>query len=283
MEGSTLSASRRSAKGTVILPLNAKQGERTWYTVRLRVRITVRPGGADRGQAELLLATNGYGGALVTLDGRDDGVRTFHTGYLGGTVDRLDHGRTVHVDTENYVQLEGILGGKNILEVTLDGSPDLVERVEVLAETGLQSTKASPQQLSLKAPEAVRADAGGAFHVPFSIERKGERPDRPVNVTIEKAGGPIEFRAELAAFEKIGNGRNGTFVGSAGEPGTYEVKISAEGGYNEPFKIVALIVTEPAHGPDPGRLLAAAGLLAVAAVALGGVSQRAPRTRRQRS
>ena len=129
----------------------------------------------------------------------------------------------------------------------------------------VQQCPIPPEQLALQVPEVVWAEAGEPFALPYQVTRQGGRPDRPLTVEAEKAGGPLELTTSRREHSSVGTGQAGELDGVAAEPGQYQVAVTARGGYNEPSRVV-LVDVQPPRGAaaTPGRLLAAGALVVVA-------------------
>jgi hypothetical protein len=242
--GAQVTRKTPTLRRAVQLPAGTGQGRNNEYFVlRLVGQLAFRSGLHGGEAASIIASTNGKAANLVSLTGQEDGVRVFYSGYLGGTTRKIVKNSTALVDYSNYVRLDGLTGGANLIDVTLDSiSGALVEKFAILPGTGLYRTPIHYEQLTIDAPKAVDARAGDRFSVRYSLGRRGERPDQPVEVVAEPAGGPITLSPLTKSYDRIGHGLTGTLTGVAREPGTYQLKLSASGGYNEPFAIVAVNV-----------------------------------------
>jgi hypothetical protein len=252
----------------VTLPPDAAQGPTTWYTFALRFRVTFADGGADRGSARVSASVNGGAAALVTLRSQADGVRVFHDGYLAGPRNTVTLDRTTEVVYENYVQTKGIRPGPGSFEIALDDRGKLVRELRIEPASGVYPTAAHPEQLAVSAPRRIDARVGETIDLRYALTRRGQRADRPVTVSAETAGGPIRLDSQESRYESVGSGRDGSFRVTAAETGQYQIRLTAQGGYNQPTATVLVVVAPARSSGDVAQLLAAGGLSLVGLVVL---------------
>jgi hypothetical protein len=275
---------RSQPKATVryTLPAGARQGPDQWYTFRLRFQVTFEAGGDDRGTARVVASTNSGAAALITFRAQPDGVRYFYDGYLTGPHTTVTTAGTAAVDYENYIQSKGVRAGAGSYEIALQDQGRLIKEVRIDPASGVHATRASPEQLTLAVPSEIKAEPGERVDIRYVVTRRGDRPDRPMTVSAEVAGGPIRLLDGEQAFDTVGDERRGELRAVATEPGRYQVRLTARGGYNTPTGMV-LIVVSPAPGISGTQVLAAAGLafIGLALLWTGRTSRRRRRLRRR--
>ncbi|WP_212994282.1 hypothetical protein [Actinoplanes auranticolor] len=255
-----LDRKRTSVTVPVTLPSGAAQGPTTWFTFALRFRVTFAEGGADRGSARVTASVNGGAAALVTLRSQADGVRVFHDGYLGGPRNTVTRDQTTDVVYENYVQTKGIRAGTGSFEISLEDRGALVQDIRIEPASGLYRTAADPEQLAISAPAQIDARVGEPVDLAYALSRRGERADRPVTVAAETAGGPIRLNREHTEYGSVGTGRTGSFQVIAAETGQYQIRLTAQGGYNQPTAVVLVVVKSARSSGNVVQLVAAGGL-----------------------
>ncbi|SNT64592.1 hypothetical protein SAMN05421812_117121 [Asanoa hainanensis] len=238
-----------------------------WFTTRLKMRITIAPGAPDGRNARVIAAINDNPAALITLRAQPDGTRVFYDGYLSGPVTTVTEDDSIAVDYANYPRDGSVTAGVNTFRVALQDTDGLVERVEIDPASGFEATAIAPEQLSIALPRELRAEVGAEFTVPYEVSSRAERADRALSVLVEKAGGPLRFTRELDEFPTTGTRQAGRFTGVAAEPGRYELRVSANGGYN-PAAGTVVVEVEPASRRGPGVAALVGALLLVGAAVI---------------
>jgi hypothetical protein len=91
---------------------------------------------------------------------------------------------------------------------------------------------------------AIRLESRGVLvcDLAYALSRRGDCADRPVTVAAEMAGGPIRLNEEQVQYGSIGTGRTGSFQVVAAETGQYQIRLTAQGGYNQPTAVVLVVV-----------------------------------------
>jgi len=242
-----------------------------WFTTRLKMRLSFASQASRQGSARVIAAVNRQPAALITLRTQDDGMRIFYDGYLSGPVTIVTTDSSIEIDYANYPRADAIRAGANTFQVALQDADGLVEKAEIDPLTGFSATTIAPEQLSIALPTEIAARVGERFTVPYEVVSRAERPDQPLRVSVEKAGGPLELDREQDDHSSTGTKRAGQFTGTAGAPGRYQLRLSANGGYN-PVSGVVLVEVRPAErqGPGPAAVAVAVGLVTVAMVLFAG-------------
>ncbi|MEV4624348.1 hypothetical protein AB0J74_37285 [Asanoa sp. NPDC049573] len=251
-----------------------------WFTTRLKMRITFANDAPADGNARVIAAINDNPAALITLRTQLDGTRVFYDGYLSGPVTTVTKDDSITVDYENYPREGSVRPGINAFKVALQDNDGLVERVEIDPASGFAATTIAPDQLSIALPKELTAEVGEQFILPYEVSSRAERADRPLSVLVEKAGGPLELDRDHDEFSTTGAKRSGQFTGTAAEPGRYELRVAANGGYN-PAAGTVVIDVKPAsrRGPGLAAVVGAIALVAVAVLLFTGGRRRAERRR----
>jgi hypothetical protein len=250
------------------LPEDARQGPNQWYTFRLRFQVAFETGNDERGTARVAASTNGGAAALITFRAQEDGVRLFYDGYLTGPHAEVTPQDTATVDYENYVQTQGIRAGESSYEIALQDRGRLVKDVRIDPASGLYRTSAPPEQLMIAVPPEIQAEPGERIDIPYVVTRRGDRPDLPLTVSAEVAGGPIRLTEGTNTFDAVGEERKGHLQAVATAPGRYQVRLTAQGGYNGPSGMVLIVVSPAAGISGAAQAFAAAGLALVGVLLL---------------
>jgi hypothetical protein len=251
-----------------------------WFTTRLKMRVTFAPDAPDGASARVIAALNDNPAALVTLRAQPDGRRVFYDGYLSGPVTTVTKDESVVVDYENYPRDGSVTAGSNTFRVALQDTDGLVERVEIDPASGFRATTIAPEQLRIALPRELSAAVGERFTLPYEVSSRAQRADRPLTVLVEKAGGPLELDRDIEEFATTGAKQAGRFTGTATEVGRYELRVSANGGYN-PAAGTVIVDVRPAgrRGPGLAAVIGAAVLVTVALLLFTGGRRRAARRR----
>jgi hypothetical protein len=250
-----------------------------WFTTRLKMRVTFAHDPPADGNARVIAAINDKPAALVTLRAaQPDGTRVFYDGYLSGPVTTVTKDDSIAVDYENYPRDGSVTAGVNTFRVALQDTDGLVESVEIDPSSGFAATTIQPEQLSIALPKELSAEVGERFTLPYEVSSRAERADRPLRVLVEKAGGPLEFDRDQDEFSTTGAKQTGQFTGTATQPGRYEVRVAANGGYN-PAAGTVVVDVKPAsrRGPGLAAVVGAVVLVAVAVLLFTGGRRRAER------
>ncbi|MBQ1023684.1 hypothetical protein [Micromonospora sp. C95] len=252
-----------------------------WFTTRLKMRITFARGAPADGTARVVGALNDSPAALVTLRAQPGGgTRVFYDGYLSGPVTTVTKEDSIVVDYENYPRAGSVSPGPNTFKVALQDGDGLVDRVEIDPASGFTATTIQPEQLSIALPKKLSAEVGEQFTLPYEVSSRAERADRPLSVLVESAGGPLELDRDQDTFSTTGTKQTGEFTGTATQPGRYELRVAANGGYN-PAAGTVLVDVKPAgrRGPGLAAVIGAVMLVGVAFLLLTGSRRRADRRR----
>lgn len=133
------------------LAKSARQGGELWYTIVLSAM--VRFPNSQSEKAILSATTDGATAAQVVLESDGRSVTASTLGYVSGRRFERSNGMSAHIAFENYLQLQGVRPGINLLEIaveTIRGSaPDTVR---ILPETGIRVTRIDPYELHIEPP-----------------------------------------------------------------------------------------------------------------------------------
>lgn len=250
------------------LASDARQGPDEFYTFRLQIQVEFESVLAEGATARIVASANSGAAALVTFRKQADGVRVFYDGYVTGSHAEVVAQGTTSIDYENYVQTKGIRGGPGTFEVQLQDRGRLIKTVHVDQPTGLYRTTVPPEQLTMSTPTEIHAEAGEPFDIPYHVTRRGDRPDKPVTVSAELAGGPIRLTNADDSYDAVRGGRKGDLQAVATEPGRYQVRLTARGGYNTPASVVLVVVEPPSANTGAMRAVAATGLALIGLIVL---------------
>lgn len=204
---------------------------------------------------------------MVSLTPQKGLVRVFYNGAFGGATARYESKDYFTVDCENYTQDHAIKSGVNRFTIKLDQPGVLVKEAIVEPVTGITRTGKPLEQLSVKVASPIRAQERKPAALPYSVSRRGQRPDRPATVRarIMSGKGARIDRAEHR-YPSIGIGRNGRFEMTATR-GRYIVQVVLDGGYNTAAQFITVDVRPPKQS-TAGR---AAPLLASGTLVLLGI------------
>ncbi|MBX7266715.1 hypothetical protein KIF24_12180 [Micromonospora sp. Llam7] len=197
-----------------------------------------------------------------------------------GPVTTVTKDDSIVVDYENYPRAGSVSPGPNTFKVALQDGDGLVDRVEIDPASGFTATTIQPEQLSIALPKKLSAEVGEQFTLPYEVSSRAERADRPLSVLVESAGGPLELDRDQDTFSTTGTKQTGEFTGTATQPGRYELRVAANGGYN-PAAGTVLVDVKPAgrRGPGLAAVIGAVMLVGVAFLLLTGSRRRADRRR----
>ena len=250
------------------LPSGARQGPRFWYTMRLILRVT-----PSRRLSSCVATgyTSGYAAAHVQVTSRNGKAIVDSLGWISGHK-HFAITRPTTVEIANYLQESGVHSGLVQFEVALRRVVGRCEgTMSVQPGSGVGVTRARPDELVLTGPDvALRARPHDVVKIPFSLSRRGSRPDRSVIVALQADPALHLLASRRQTFSSIGTGKSGAFLVRADRAGTYGVEMAVLNAYNQP-QVIAEIVVRPGTGSAAwGAEVygAAAGIGGVAGIAL---------------
>jgi hypothetical protein len=231
-----------------------------WMTLDLRADATFPPGQA--GYIELVASINGHDAAHITLEASKDTLRTTSVSFIGGRVVNTVSSRTSQIKFSNYLQDASLQVGSNELTVRTDKAEGAVPLIHIHQAT-VTCTTVDPEELSLALPVQVVGRVGEPIVVPYTLARRGGRPDLPVYVHPQALDPGLEVgpdaRRHNGGVDAPGPERS--FTVTAATAGTYSLAVQADGFYNRPADQVTIVVqsapaTSSAILPAMGTLAA---------------------------
>lgn len=217
------------------LPSSARQGGDGWYILDLKLTLVIHPEAPLGAVNYVSVSTNGRAAAQIKfVSDRIAGypaVRWSTTELFTGSSKGMAFGTSLTLSYSNYLQLEGVRPGENVLTLKLEQLHGIVVR-SVTLEPGSSVSKGrlGPPRLTLDVngyPRRVKV--GQVFTVQYRVTNEGY-PARDVGVTATTSGigllavGPASrFHGWLPSEDR---GRM-AFVAIA--PGDYVVNIRAKG------------------------------------------------------
>jgi hypothetical protein len=187
-------------------PAGARDGGTTWYLLRLRADIYIRPGARRGSLGEVAVSSDGRTGisALVQpvrVRSGPPATRLDLLDLLQGYQKSTTRALAVHVDEWNYGQISGVHPGINDLVVSTNANGALIRSVTVLPGTGVYVTRLGPSQLTLHAPQRVTA-TGSAVTVPVSLVDTGDTARR---VVVHVVTDPAFVTVRGSAARRVGD------------------------------------------------------------------------------
>jgi len=264
--------------GTFALPAGSAQGPSRWYAIRLRVVLGLARGSV--GDCILSAATGGATAAQIEIETRRRSSAVSSLGWIQGRRRLVTHAASVTLDFRNYLQVRGVKPGANPLRLTLDvlGGHCLTS-LRLLRGSGIATTAARPDELRFLVPTtALAATKGHQLTIPYELSRRGGWPDRGATVTLSAPRGWQVEGARSQRFQRLGDGRRGSFRVTPTTTGASYLGLRAMRVYNEPSATIQVRV-EPARSwlSTRGVSLLLSAALIVAAAALTRASLRARR------
>lgn len=224
------------------LEASARQGGKLWYTIVLNASVRFPAG--QSGKAILSAATDGATAAQIVLESDGRRVRTSMLGYVSGRRLEQSDGMLATVGFENYLQLQGVRPGDNLLEIAIESirgaAPELVT---ILPGTGLRLTTIDPYELRISSSRQLTACLGKRVSIPFTISRHGKRPDGPAVVVVKAPVLPTDHSFQQRInVPYVGLGFVGHAIVSFNSVGSYPIILAVRGSYNEPEALVIVRV-----------------------------------------
>jgi hypothetical protein len=254
----------------VALSLPADAGKPgSWYVVRLDAQAVFTPRAS--GKAILSVSVNDRAAAQIIYTGDGSGVVTVDSlGSLGGGSEDAAGRHALHF--ENYAVYASVRPGPARLTFALESlRGDVFESLLVEPTSGLAATAISPEQLSLRVPREVTGHVGRPVSIPYQLQRRGERPDRPVTIEATPVGSRIGSPPGDTGSRRhngIGNGVKGTLTLVSAEPGVHQVRVLARGGYNDVGRVVLVTIRGGGSTSPVAPIAVGAGVVLVGGAAL---------------
>jgi hypothetical protein len=281
-------ASARATQGVDVpfrLPPGARQGPRTWYLVRLHLRVAIAPRSGD-GRIYVYGYTNGKACAQIRFDTRRTAaglrVRSSELGLVSGARERTTSSLVHELTFRNFLLLGGVKAGTNVLTIEVaqrEGAR--VESVRVFANSGIERSSYGPASIALEPLlETDEPQAGKSFRVGFRVRNPSRRAATNGAVRAEPGPGLTVLSRRTVRFGAVPPRGSvaGSFDLEADEPGRFELRLVAESVSGSPVARLAVQVEEASRPAWQwlALALAAAGAAAVAlrrrpAVAAGAV------------
>lgn len=270
-------------------PVGEQQGPGRWWHLRLRFRIQFQHRAAE--PVYVSASTQGRYAAQVEFEpGSDPGRVTWNSVTLTGRSDgNASLADEIEIQTENYLQYEGVAGGMNKLEVVLEQPADTaVSHLTVLASTAIVVDNDSPFDLALKVPVPKgRVREGDTFELAYILTNSDTQPATDVKLRVNIFGdGGLRFRDD-PSLEPDGQREKSIPLGDvsgtasgivrlrADKPGAYDVVLTAAGSAANDRDGVRIRAIVYGRGGFPGwGVLASLLILAVGAALYYRSSQR---------
>jgi hypothetical protein len=257
------------------LPAGARQGARgRWFVMRFHFRARVAPASGP-GFADVSALVNGRSASLVEIERRGGGGVTWTTAGLIGGIERGRErvGRTFAIRHVNYVQLGSIRGGRNRLSFRLEQVGGLrLDRVAVLADSGVVSTRSAPPKLTLEVDRAGlpdRFERGRPIALGVTLENVGGCPARDVEVGAILPRGAVESVGErVIDVGRVAREAHVVLRLRPARSGTHRILVAANSNANHPAVYVDLPVRARDRGWSTVARVAGIVLLGAAVVLL---------------
>lgn len=247
------------------LPADAKQGPSEWYIFHLHYAIEFHPESSGHGSFSVF--TNDRAANQVTFDTIANQLPRYSTvGLVSGYLSTQADGYTIEDHYSNYLQLEGVQGGGNVLTVTMEFEPTVrLNALTIYADSFLERTTASPYTLAVHMPNRIgKLEPGRPFTIPYSVTAESGRVVRDVRVRSDVSDGLRVVGPIVQRIGDISGERGGEFDYEASASGRYRVTLTAQGaGFNQPQQTVEFVVGESAWSPSLYTLLGVGGLAIV--------------------
>ncbi|WP_343976276.1 hypothetical protein [Kribbella koreensis] len=235
------------------LPEGAANGKPDWYLMKLDLRL--RFAAQARGEWAVVGDMNGFTGARVDFSVERGQATVSSLSLLGGRRTRTTDAAEVTEQFVNYAQDGGLIPGKvNVLSFRIEAEKAAgLTSVEVLPTSGLELTKAQPDEIGLGTPDkALVAAVGETIEVPFGVSRRGGHPDAPIDVELSPLRSGMSVVGEShQKFPGVGSGIRGKFVIKVDSAGEYRVAVRAIGSYNPAGGEISILAGP--RGPDRVR------------------------------
>ena len=212
--------------------------------LRLHVEITVS---SAAGESILSAAYGGQTSLQAIITQSTEGSTSLdYVGQVDSRTQKMRPGKN-DVVLENYLTdlARNIRNGAPSVTLETSAGRSPIGSVQVLPDSGLYSTTVSPEQLALGAPEQISANTDRHVLVNAKVRRRGERPDRPVVVRLESDDFPTLTRPLVRRAESVGRERTFNWRLPQAPAGTYHLRLSLEGHYNDGIAEVLVTVRKP--------------------------------------
>lgn len=217
-----------------------------WRTVYLHANAVFAETSAHSDDRSLLsVSTNGATALQAILQHGPAAVEVDTLGYVEGRKKTSTPGPQASVEYENYLRDDGAKVGRNEICIKLEAVRGLMPVVRLQADSGLRSTKTSPEEIRIGLPtRPIDAAKGEPVTIPFVLTQRGGRPDVGATVLLRVRDSHGALQSSKMHLDKIRNRREGTFQLPAGQLGKYQVTVSVPGLYNEPRAVGVVAVTQ---------------------------------------
>ena len=175
------------------LPSSAGQGVDGWYILELTLRVDLDPMAGLDARNYVSVDTNGRTAAQIKFE-RDvvagqSAVRWSTTELFTGSSRGIAFGTSLTISYSNYLQVEGVRPGENVLTLKLEQPQGIVVR-SVTLETGSNVSKGrlGPPRLTIDVNSYPRrVKVGRVFTVRYRVTDEGY-PAKDVGVTATTSG-----------------------------------------------------------------------------------------------
>lgn len=243
------------------LPKRVRQGPRTWYLMRLHAVVELaRDTGS--GIAYVGGSTNERAAALIKFKvkqrpGKPPLVRWSSINELRGPVGKVVSGTRIEFRYSNFLQNRGVRPGNNLLTFDFERLDDGVklERVRVLADSGISISKRSPAHLRLDAvlPRG-RVSVGETFAIGYKLRNTGDRTAYGVGVGLQGSSRALRIaRPAIRRIGRIRRAQSGTFRVRARRAGRHRLTLSAGSLHTNDPEIEIGVPVSPSAGTGWAR------------------------------
>lgn len=248
------------------LPSNARQGPDTWYLIRLHFTLEI-DSASDNGFLYVSGLTNEKSAALIKLavNKTQDELSTTvsSVSLVDGQNKRVEHSRFLDITYKNYLQIEGVRPGENVLTFQLERYGGARARsLEIWNDSGIEVSTLAPAKLELdvKVPRR-RVTVGGIFTVPFTLINTGGQLAKDIVVSAATPGDGLEVVGETTrGFASLEHQREqGAFPIKALRAGRYQLGVQVRSSANRPVALVEVEVVDTDTG-STGRRISGIGI-----------------------
>lgn len=217
-----------------------------WWVGHLAVDVRLRQ--ARRGSVVIFMSTADRGAVqakVVATEGSDK-IETRSVSWVEGSRTVVSSGRTQRISATNYLQVAGVVPGRQSVSFSYDviGDPDLLEELVVLPSTSISRTSASPFQVRIIAVDAVETDAQGRAEIPYEVFLRGDRAAGRVIVVAssEREGIKLAEPAQVVVPEHRGKpvSVKRRVAIEAAEPGVYRLMLRVQSRLNPATAVVTV-------------------------------------------
>jgi hypothetical protein len=241
-----------------VLMDNARQGKDDWYLIHIDYEVVISD---ESGEGVFLVSalSNGFSSAQIEVTTKLNEYGELIVEY--NTVDLINECLEYSSDElkvagyfTNYIQTNGIHGGKNLLTFQTEAFGDIkVDEVIITKKSGIEFTNISPPHLLLQAEcLSKNIHVGDSIILSFSLTNQGILPAKNVVVSAITYDNLMLLDNKIYSFDTIEKEENvkGTFTFCAEEEGNsiIYIRASAHGGSNSPVATFDIPVTKMGQG-----------------------------------